>query len=69
MSVPVHSSQVPSENACCASSAPTYGCPLPSGSPFVIPAATPAQTSAVAAATAPISDLRIDSPPSSFRRA
>jgi len=29
MSVPLHSSQVPSENACCASSAPTHGCALP----------------------------------------
>ncbi len=63
MSVPVHSSQVPSENACCASSAPTYGWPLPSGSPFVIRGREAReQTSAAAAATATMSDLRIDSP-------
>src|SRR3954465_9762954 len=34
ISVPLHSSHVPSENACGASSAPTYGWPSPSGAPL-----------------------------------
>src|SRR4051812_45838040 len=45
ISVPVHSSQVPSENACCASSAPTSGWPFPSGTPYVIAAVPAANTS------------------------
>src|SRR4051812_46020418 len=41
MSVPEHSSHVPSENACGASSAPTHGWALPSGPPLVIATAAP----------------------------
>jgi hypothetical protein len=45
ISVPVHSAQVTSEKACCASSAPTSGCRLWSGCPLVIFAAGAAMTS------------------------
>jgi hypothetical protein len=39
MSVPEQVTQVPSEYAFCASSAPVDGCPSPSGTPYVIAAA------------------------------
>ena len=51
ISVPVHSSHVPSENACVASSAPTAGCALPSGSPFVIALPAAAKASAAESTT------------------
>jgi hypothetical protein len=51
ISVPVHSSHVPSENACGASSAPTSGCAFPSGTPFVIALPAAAKTSAAESAT------------------
>ncbi len=51
ISVPVHSSHVPSENACVASSAPTSGCAFPSGTPFVIALPAAAKTSAAASTT------------------
>ena len=56
ISVPVHSAQVPSEKACCASSAPTSGCPLRSGCPLVI-AAAGAATVSEATATIPATSL------------
>ena len=49
--MPVHSSQVPSEKACVASSAPTSGWAFPSWVPFVIALPAAAKASAAASTT------------------
>src|SRR3954471_13209713 len=59
MRVPVHSTHVPSEKACAASSAPTSGCAFPSGSPYVIALPTAAKTSIADSSASARSAFRI----------
>ena len=63
ISVPVHVAQVPSEYACGASSAPTSGWPLPSGTPYVMALLTATTASAATSVTSAVMVLVRMNPP------
>src|SRR5262245_9211614 len=68
ISVPVHSSQVPSENGCCASRAPTSGWRFPSGPPLMIARAPPTAKSVAKVAAAAAKMCLFNFPPLGFSR-